>query len=215
MKKIVLAFVFVATFFVLPAYSLAHAGDGGLYISAKGGIGILGGDKTLAHNQTKLKNNNTDWKSNHLSYGASVGWDWMGFDIPIRTELEYYKHGSVKMGHSDANATFTTDATDIQTLQFNLFYDFHNKTIFIPYVGAGVGKARLTSGSESKDNMSYSLFAGSAVKLTEMVLLDFTYRVNNFGDGFAFSHTAPKGSYSGKMKNMYAVEGTVGIRIQF
>jgi len=214
MKKKVIAFIFVAllALFVSP---VAQASDGGLYLSVKGGLGVLGGDKTLSHNQTKLKNNTTSWKSNLFSYGGSVGWNWMGFEVPLRTELEYYNHGSVKMKHTDSNATFSTGTTEIQTLQFNLFYDFHNSTIFIPYVGAGVGKARLKSGSASKDNFSYSLFAGSAVKLTETILLDFTYRVNNFGDGFGFSHTGPKGTYTGKMKNMYAVEGTVGLRIQF
>lgn len=207
--------VCVATaLFLMTVSSMALADGGGLYVAGKAGLGFIRGDKSLSHNQTAgPAKDDTNWKSDKLSYGAAIGWNWLDTGTPIRTEIEYYDHGSVEMKHSDDNATFAI-STDIQTLQFNLYYDFYNDTRFIPYLGAGVGIANLDSDGKKTSNVSYSLFGGTAYKLTESLLLDLTYRINQFGTTkFRWSDT--NNSYVGKIKNMYAIEGTLGFRYQF
>jgi len=196
--------------------SVAFADNGGLYLSGKGGIGFMRGDKSLAHNQTTgLVDEETKWKSDTFSYGGSVGWNWIDTGAPIRTEVEYYDHGTLKMEHSDDNATFSI-STKIQTLQFNLFYDFYNTTSFIPYIGGGVGIANIksTGGGKSATNVSYSLFGGAAYKLTDSLLLDMMYRIDQFGSR-KFEWQDTNNSYDGKIKNMYSISGTLGLRYQF
>lgn len=203
-----------AALMLMTVSTLALADNGGLYLTAKGGVGFMRGDKSLSHNQTTINSDETKWKDSVFSYGGAVGWNWLDAGVPLRTEVEYYDHGDIKMTHSDDNATFSV-TTDIQTLQFNVYYDLYNSTSFIPYLGAGVGVANLKSkGGKSTSNVSYSLFAGTAYKITETMLLDFTYRINQFGtQKFDWSDT--NNSYEGKIKNLYAIEGTLGLRIQF
>ncbi len=205
--------VCLALIVCLTMASAAIAENGGLYISGKAGLGFMRGDKSLSHNQTSLTNEETTWSNSPFSYGASVGWNWLDSGVPLRTEVEFYDHGSMKMKHADSNATFDI-TTEIQTIQCNMFWDFHNETRFIPYLGGGVGMANLKTSGKSKSNVSYSLFAGAAYKITESFLLDMQYRVNHFGE-IKFDNTQGDNEYYGKIKNIYAIEGTLGLRYQF
>ncbi len=209
-KTLVICFALVMC---LTMATAASAEDGGLYLTGKAGLGFMRGDKSLSSNNTDSTGDNTKWSSSALSYGAAVGWNWLDAGVPLRTEVEYYDHGKLKMTHTDSNATFDVSAK-IQTVQFNLFWDFHNETSFIPYLGGGVGIANVKGAGSSKSNVSYSLFAGSAYKLTESLMLDFQYRINHFGE-LKFDEVVGNNAYEGKIKDMYAVEGALGIRYQF
>ncbi len=213
-KKVLFTCI-VALVVSMTVCGMALADGGGLYVTAKGGVGFLRGDKSMSHNSTDATNDTTSWKSKPFSYGGAIGWNWLDQGAPIRTEVEYYDHGSIKMEHKDSNSTFTSPSTDIQTLQFNVYYDFYNSTSFIPYLGAGVGMAQLSTGGEKTSNISYSLFAGAGYKLTDDLLLDMSYRISQFGSGKEFKWSDTNNSYEGRVKNLYAIGVAMGLRYQF
>lgn len=212
MKKTVFVCVALALLLVTTS-SMAFADGGGLYFAGKAGMGFLRGDESMSNNSTAT-GADTTFSSDLLSYGGAIGWNWLDQGAPIRTEIEYYDHGTLTLKHRDSNSTFNS-STDIQTLQFNFFYDFYTETSFIPYLGAGVGMASLKSSGEKTTNVSYTLFAGAAYKLTESLLLDMTYRINQFGTGKQFKWSDTNNSYDVKIKNMYGISAGLGLRYQF
>ncbi len=213
-KKVLLACC-LGAIFMMGMSTLALADGGGLYLSAKGGIGFMRGDKTMSHNQTSLDNDKTSWSSDTFSYGAAVGWNWFDTGAPVRTEIEYYDHGKVKMTHNDDNGTASASSA-VQTLQLNVYYDFYNDTNFVPYLGLGAGVANVkNTGGKSSTNFAYSLIAGTGYKFTESLLLDIGYKISQFGEGATFTYSDADNSYDGKIKNMYSIEGTIGLRYQF
>ncbi|CCH48624.1 outer membrane protein [Pseudodesulfovibrio piezophilus] len=214
MKKGFLTCLAVA-FLLMSFGSSAMADGGGLYVAAKAGLGYMRGDESFSHNQSSEPNNSeSGWSNSAFNYGAALGYNWLDEGVPLRTEVEYYDHGTVTMRHDDDNATFEMD-TDIQTVQLNIFYDFYTKTNFIPYLGAGFGIAQLDTDGETTSNFCYSLFAGTAYKLTDMIMLDLTYRINQFGDSRDYSWSDTNNDYTVKAKNLFSIEGTLGVRIQF
>lgn len=212
-------FVSVAAAIILVLFtgSIGLADGGGFYVAGKAGLGFIDGDVSMDHNQTAAPTGTETTMSNqksNFSYGGAIGWNWLDSGIPIRTEVEYYDHGSFNVDHSDSNATFSSSAS-IETVQLNVYYDFYTDTSFIPYVGAGVGVASMKgTNCKSTSNVSYSLFGGTGYKMTDSLLLDFTYRVNNFGN-LNVNWSDTNNSYSGKVKDIYSVEAVFGVRYQF
>lgn len=214
MKKLFVLCLTLVVCFTMTTVAFAEDGNGGLYVSGKAGIGFIRGDKSLSNNQTASPaSDETKWTTGTLSYGASIGWNWLDSGLPVRTEIEYYDHGDTKMTHKDANATFDV-TTEVQTVQMNLFYDFYTDTNFIPYLGGGIGVAQVKSGGKSVSNVAYSLFGGAAYKMTDNLLLDLQYRINNFGE-VKLDWRDTNNEYTGKIKNLYAIEAALGLRYQF
>lgn len=106
-----------------------------------------------------------------IAVGAKMG--------DTRAELEY---GFTKMSTKsdiDGKAKFGT-----QTVMLNGYYDFHNDSIFTPYIGAGIGFADMTLkfadedgvGSKSKVKFAYGLKAGVGIEVAKNVTVDVGYR---------------------------------------
>ena len=88
-----------------------------------------------------------------------------------------------------------TSKTRSQTLFTNVFYDFHNATLFTPFVGGGIGvainKSTITLnfiGSPVFDTFetidtrfAWNIGAGVAVNVTEIMLLELSYRYTDLG----------------------------------
>lgn len=111
----------------------------------------------------------------------------------VRAELEYNKN-------EDAEKTHTVSAMGVnfngklkvesQSLMLNGYYDIDTGTKFTPYVGAGIGYAKIKGSlsvlgiSESIDdnNFAWQIGAGASYALTNNVSVDAGYRYVDYGD---------------------------------
>lgn len=104
----------------------------------------------------------------------------------VRVELEYNKN-------EDAEKTYPggTLKIDSQSLMVNAYYDINTGTKFTPYLGAGIGYAKvkgkanisaLGSGSIDDNNFAWQIGAGVGYAVNENVSIDAGYRYVDNGD---------------------------------
>jgi opacity protein-like surface antigen len=104
----------------------------------------------------------SDHSQNTVGGGIFVGYDFYpAHQVPVRAEIEY----SIR---SNMNTTWDTNNVygvpglnsefeakwNLQTLFFNLYYDFHNSTNFTPYIGAGAGIGFINSNYDASLNVT-------------------------------------------------------------
>ncbi len=115
----------------------------------------------------------------------------------VRAELEYNKNADADKTHrmTLSGTGFDFDGKleiESQSLMLNAYYDIDTGTKFTPYVGAGVGYAKIegtlsesTTGlSESVDdnNFAWQVGAGVGYAVNENVSVDAGYRYVDYGD---------------------------------
>ena len=185
MKKLLLTSAAVLAVFS----SAANAADITPYASVKAVMSFTDGKiKVDGENENdKLKNFGGD-----VAVGAKMG--------AVRAELAY-----TYLAKDDKTRKYDDgkDKTEIsgQSFMLNGYYDLENPTIFKPYVGAGVGMAKIKyhskytdfvypeyneTNSVSKNKFAYSLMAGVGAEITKNVTLDIGYRYTDYG---SFSKT--------------------------
>ena len=185
-------------------------------------------DPDLSTNATGASTSSS-WDDDSYSIGGAVGYNWIEYSVPLRTELEYMYHGDIKYKYSnDSNSTSFKNEVNIQTVYFNVYYDFYNKTQFIPYINAGAGVAiigedysadglTLDKGEETTTNFSWNLGAGVAWEINEHWLLDLAYRYEYYGSG-GDSVTGTSSTLTetfGKADDFSSHNAILGIRYQF
>ena len=180
MKKLLLTSAAVLAVFT----SAANAADITPYASVKAVMSFTDGKiKVDGENENdKVKNFGGD-----VAVGAKMG--------AVRAELAY-----TYLAKDDKTRKYDDgkDKTEIsgQSFMLNGYYDLENPTIFKPYVGAGVGMAKMkyqakytdfvdpdfnSSESYSKNKFAYSLMAGVGAEITKNVTLDIGYRYTDYG----------------------------------
>lgn len=190
MKKLLLTSAAVLAVFT----SAANAADITPYASVKAVMSFTDGtikgtedDGTRWKENDKVKNFGGD-----VAVGAKMG--------AVRAELAY-----TYLAKDDKTRKYDDgkDKAEIsgQSFMLNGYYDLENPTIFKPYVGAGVGMAKIkyhskytdfvdpdfnSSESYSKNKFAYSLMAGIGAEVTKNVTLDIGYRYTDYG---SFSKT--------------------------
>jgi opacity protein-like surface antigen len=184
----------------LPA-AAQQAGPGG-YIAGGGGLSVLQDARTQG--------------SASATHQFDPGWLGLGaagyaFDSGFRMEGELgYRRNEADGGAGHAQAW---------TLMGNALYDFKTGTRFTPYVGAGVGGARLkfddipagaTSIDDSDTVLAYQGLAGIAYHLDSNVTFDLGYRY--LGTERPSFRTRAGGSVDSEYDN-HAV--MLGLRYQF
>lgn len=158
----------------------------------------------------------TDWGAFEESYdlknaddkvfGGSIA---LGMKTPLahgalRTEVEYTRNGNAKKSRSyreESDDYEYSEKFDIklksQALLFNAYYDFDTQTAFTPYIGFGLGFARLKgtmsynyedayeetniSGSKNRTNFAWQIGAGIAYDISKNVAIDLGYRYMDYG----------------------------------
>lgn len=139
---------------------------------------------------------NLDHKKNDTVAGLRLAY---GVNIPLwdnnlRAELEYGFNGKAKLdGYSvSSNVNYKSDIKS-QFLMANVYYDFDLDSDWTPYVGAGIGYARvkasnsfssageMDSFSKSSGNFAWNLTAGISYDVTEDFSLDASYRYMDYG----------------------------------
>ena len=145
-----------------------------------------------------------------IAVGAKMG--------DVRAELEY---GFTKMGAKGDFDEFDGPEKDkfgMKTVMLNGYYDFHNDSIFTPYVGAGIGFADMTlkvidedgAFSKSKVKFAWGLKAGVGIEVAKNITVDVGYRY--------LKPSVAKYGYDedGQIKmKTHMNEATIGVRFAF
>lgn len=145
-------------------------------------------DKKLSDNTNGLR----------LAVGATVPVDAIWGDIRGEVEFAYNAYTENK-----GNSTFdwgSGSPVDIafknklrtKAVFFNVYYDIETCSDFIPYVGGGIGYARLKhkarlvgdaeNGKDRENNFAWNLGLGIGYIVTENLTLDLGYRYTDYGN---------------------------------
>lgn len=211
MKKLLTISVLSAV--VASGFTVAHAQDFDQYLSAKAVLNHVNNKFEGQVKDVDGEDSGSFKKSKnvggfHLAYGAifPVG------DNNVRAEIEYGYNGKVKVSDEDSKSE-----TKSQALMLNGYYDFNTGTAFTPYVGAGIGYARLKntlsdeelSISKSKGNFAWQVGAGVSYAVNSNVAVDLSYRFMDYGK---VTHKVSEGE--GKVKQR-GNEFNLGVRYTF
>ncbi len=205
MKKLLIASALAAVSFT----TVATAQDFEQYVSAKG---------VLAHVNNKFEDEEGHFKENknvggiRLAYGVIVPMA----DNNLRAELEYGYNGKVKINEDGDFSEMKS-----QTLMANAYFDFNTGSNWTPYVGAGIGYARLKntlgytgnegySISKSKGNFAWNVSVGTTYAIDKNLALDVSYRFADYGK---VTHKF-EDQTEGKVKQR-ANEFSLGVRYSF
>ncbi len=191
--------------------NMAMAQDFNQYLSAKA---------VLNHTNNKL-----EWEGESLKKNKNVGAFRVAYGIAIpldsgelRTELEYGYNGKVKFTEDTDDGDFVDVTLKSQSLMANIYYDFYTGTDFTPYVGAGLGYARLknnlddsdgTSFAKSSNNFAWNASVGFNYALTANLDIDVSYRFTDYGK---VKHTGQINGFTAKQRGN---EFNLGIRYRF
>jgi opacity protein-like surface antigen len=170
-----------------------------LYIGGKIGVSLMSAND-IANTSSVASLTKTDSHDTVVPVGAAIGYNWRKHGVSLRTEFEYLNRSN--FGYTSI-PVFTSSFTPIgltskiisQTLFANVFYDFHNATLFTPFLGGGIGAAINKStttlnviGSPVFDTFettdtrfAWHVGAGVAVQVTEIMLLELSYRHTDLG----------------------------------
>lgn len=185
-----------------------------------GGLDIDG--PTAGPAGTALSGLDPDLEGN-VSEHIGVGYDFNGF----RLELE----GGHRFNQLEPSGAFASGDVHVWSGMVNAFIDFNRKGRILPYIGGGLGYARLEANGVSSPIGTFQRFddgenafafqglAGVTYKLTERLALDVGYRYFNAQDadfqGFSGSTSFTNGTaadFDGDYRS-HAVTG--GLRLTF
>lgn len=107
----------------------------------------------------------------------------------VRAELEYNKNADAKKTHNFYGRLVNMEI-ESQSLMINGYYDIDTGSKLTPYVGAGIGYAKIkgkassleASYSEDGNNFAWQVGAGVGYALNDKVSLDAGYRYVDYGD---------------------------------
>lgn len=146
--------------------------------------------------------------------GIKTGWLRTDFTIDFATPMKY-----------EADAGATSAKSSAATFLFNGYLDLGSWYRITPYIGAGVGAARMRitdytsattppftgDSSRAKWNFAWAGMAGLAYAISPNTMVDLGYRYINFGD--VTTETDTFGSMT--LKQVAAHEVRVGLRWNF
>jgi len=169
-----------------PEIARADEVETGLYLAPK----IF-----YSHQKVKIKDTGA-FSDGQPGLALALGYDFSRLtQAPIRLELEYAWRAKAK---EETAYTFLgvpvkeKGEIQINTIFANAFFDMHNSTAFTPYIGGGLGAARV-KGSYMTETLrgkkgfnksawffSWNVGLGLAYKLSDSLALDLNYRYVDF-----------------------------------
>ena len=200
-----------------------------LYISGKVGASLMSADdiantSRVGPGQTAASLTKTDSHDTVVPVGAAIGYNWRKHGMSLRTEFEYLNRSN--FGYM-SNPAFTNSGSPIslsskiisQTLFANAFYDFHNATLFTPFVGGGIGaainKSTMALNTDTVETVdtrfAWHVGTGVAVTVTEIMLLELSYRYTDLGGAV----WATGGGFELTTNSLHANEFLFAARLQF
>lgn len=152
-------------------------------------------------------------------------------DSKLRTEIEYGYNGKAKLDGTTSVIGLPTVKINYhshiksQFIMANVYYDFNTGTEWTPYIGGGLGWAKVKaenglsvgkesdSISKSKNNFAWNLTAGIAYNFNQNFALDASYRYVDYGKSEpSFSDAVENTRTKNKVKSN---EFNLGFRYSF
>jgi outer membrane protein OmpA-like peptidoglycan-associated protein len=173
--------------------TLMAAGSGGAAHAMEGWYGQVSAGYAFDQ-ELSVDNTDYDLDESHPLF-ASVGY---AYDNGFRTELE----GGWRTG-SDSPFLLSSVDADVLSGMLNVFYDFNRGGVMQPYLGVGVGAARvdangsfLFAGFDIDDVvLAYQGMAGVGIEVNDRLMLDIGYRYfeteSADGSSFVFLTSSP------------------------
>ncbi len=190
----------------------ANAFDFQQYISGKLTYSDMSNDVKIKDFDGGSDKTNVDdkvWGSN-FAYGIK--------NNALRTELELNINDKAKKSQFH-DGTNEKRELENNSIMLNAYYDINTGTKFTPYIGVGIGMARLKATysdntganiSKHKNNVVWQLGAGISYTLTDNTALDLGYRYTDSGDVTLHDQEGNKAKFDSQ-----AHEILLGIRYTF
>ena len=182
-------------------------------------------DYTDRHDDGRPMDHESYGETSHdNAWGGSLAY---GFDFGgLRTEAELNLFSDSKFKVVDDGVSGKVRR---QSLMLNAYYDFHNSTCITPYVGAGIGIARLKSSrtldagendglfddSDTAVNFAWQIGVGASWSVTDNVAFDAGYRYADYGKVKTKSVAPREGDVFADQVKARANEFYVGLRYTF
>lgn len=173
--KALLVGLFALVISIFSTTAFAGEKPGNLYFSALGGVSILH-DSDIDGSPLTLEYDN-GWNA-----GGAIGYNFGVF----RTEFEVsYRHNDLDSLAANGASIDADGSITSTSFLINNALDLHNKTAFTPYLGVGLGVAKLslndaavlgvTLVDDSSVEFAYKLFAGTAIEINPNFDLTIDY----------------------------------------
>ena len=199
MRKIVSG-ILCGTLIALPAFAKDPALDS-FYVSGGGGVAWTSTDDWSRHpfvpGGTFPINQPSSAHETVGMFGVALGY---AFSFPVRIEANYKWYSETKYVWNQVFATSIDDQFDAeaklqpQVILANVYYDFHNRTRLVPFVGGGIGyqrtKVDLTIShpggtdpvsSRTEDGFAWTVIAGVKYRITPKLSADIRADYTDFG----------------------------------
>ena len=220
----------------LLATSNALAKDNNYYIKAEVGVAKSNKIKITEGPSSDFykKSGNKGFNSSPIH---SIGFGYKIND-KFRTEITYnyvdfkYKRNATTPSNPNIIPEYK-QKVNIQTGMINLLYDVATYQKLTPYLGLGVGYAKICPKDASRstkdgkqfyysnksENLTYALMGGVSIDITDRVNFDIGYKFQDFGKTKGFSKlkspTSPEINIDPKSFNIRAHIATIGVRYSF
>tara|TARA_B110000503_G_C7110066_1_gene397686 strand:- start:232 stop:909 length:678 start_codon:yes stop_codon:yes gene_type:complete len=214
----------------LLAISSSYAKDNNYYLKAEVGVS----------KSEKIKSDQNFYKySENKSFNSSPVYS-LGFGYKINDKLR----SEVTYSYTDLKYKFNGPSTEnknmiincaqkvnIQTGMVNLFYDIATYQKLTPYIGFGLGYAKINPKkasfstkttetlymSNKSENLTYALMGGLSINITDKINFDIGYKFQDFGKA---KPLYIKTMLTGKsnVEKGYKIKthsGTIGVRYSF
>ena len=130
--------------------------------------------------------------------------DWM-FDAAVGHGYDNGFRAEVELARRDNDISNTTVDAQATSLMINGYYDFNRGGRFQPYVGLGVGYAKVDINNDDDSNFAWQAMAGVGVPVNQNLTLDLGYRFMSVDDL----------DFSGLNADYEHQAVTLGVRYQF
>ncbi len=127
------------------------------------------------------------------NFGMFSGGGGIRFNRHFRSDVTFAYRPDTDIESTSAAGNTNNTEVDSISVMLNAYMDLGSYEKVVPYVGAGIGYSRLSTGTltttggnasetgESADNFAYALMAGAAVEIADGTSLDLGYRFINLG----------------------------------
>jgi opacity protein-like surface antigen len=214
----------------LLAISNASAKDNNYYIKAE--VGVAKSEKIKSEQEFYKNSGKKSFNSSPI-YSLGFGYK---INDKFRTEMAYnYVDFKYKRNATNGIGIVSEykQKVNIQTGMINLFYDVATYQKLTPYLGVGVGYAKINPKeasisnirgtgiyySNKSENLAYSLMGGVSIAMTDRINFDIGYKFQDFGKtkGFNKSKTPlqQERNIDPKSFNIRAHIATIGVRYNF
>ena len=220
------------------AISSSYAKDNNYYVKAE--VGVAKSEKIKSDNVFYKWSGNKSFNSGPV-YSLGFGYK---INDKLRSEITYsytdlkYKVVDIPLPPQPGKQTTVPEykqKVNIQTGMVNLFYDIITYQKLTPYIGFGLGYAKINPKeasviskmgdtsynssyqSNKSENLTYALMGGLSINMTDRINFDIGYRFQDFGKVKPLYSKAMLAAKSNAAKGfkIKTHSGTIGVRYSF